>query len=189
MAKHDMVWNKLPRNWKESPFIGNGEQGSMIYQTGKDVMHWSVGCSAAHDHRPHAEDDFKEKNVPVLNRGRHFIGHLELKTGSEIKNGTARLHLWDAEARGTITTSSGEVTWRALTHAAEPVTFIEIKGGKALKAMKFSYTAALAQSPRAVRSKNPRKPANPSPKVSKLPDGVQTAVFHPALDQCAAQLS
>ena len=176
MAEHDMIWKKLPTDWKHSPFIGNGEQGSMIYQTDPNTIRWTVGCSAAHDHRPHAEDNFTDKNTTVLNRGRHFIGHLELQSKSEIKAGTARLHLWDAQTTGTLNTSAGQLTWKTITHAKEPVIYIELSGGAAIKNFTFSYIPALAQNPRAIRAKKPRTPANPPPEVKKLSDGIQTAV-------------
>ena len=41
LAQHDLVWEKLPKTWKESPFIGNGEQGSMIYQTGDKAVSYT----------------------------------------------------------------------------------------------------------------------------------------------------
>ena len=178
LGQHDPVWKKLPRTWKESPFIGNGEQGSMIYQTSDRVLHWSIGCSAAHDHRPAAEDDFEEKNVAVLNRGRLFIGHLELRSKAGIKGGTARIDLWNAEVAGELDTDGGSVKWRTLTHASHPVTYIEISGGKAVEELGFAYVPALAQNPRAIRSKTPREPANPKAELEQSEEGINTAVHN-----------
>jgi len=31
MARHDLVWEKLPVRWEESPYLGNGNMGSMLY--------------------------------------------------------------------------------------------------------------------------------------------------------------
>ena len=178
LAQHDLVWEKLPKTWKESPFVGNGEQGSMIYQTGDKVLHWSIGCSAAHDHRPASEDDFEERNVAVVNRGRLFIGHLELRSKGGLKQGTARLNLWDAEVTGTLDTTAGAVEWRTLAHANQPVTYIEVSGGKAVEELSFAYVAALAQNPRAIRSKAPREPANPKAELGQSEEGVNTAVHN-----------
>ena len=30
LTSHDLVWKRLPRNWKQAPFLGNGEQGTML---------------------------------------------------------------------------------------------------------------------------------------------------------------
>jgi len=50
-----------------------------MYKLDDQTLRWDVGCSAAHDHRPFEEDDQTEGNPAVLNRGRHFIGHLRLE--------------------------------------------------------------------------------------------------------------
>ncbi len=176
LARHDLVWAKLPQRWMEAPFLGNGEQGTMLYQLDARTLRWDVGCSAAHDHRPVAQDDLAEKHVEALNRGRHFIGHLRITLPADLTGGTARLSLWDAEAAGTFTSAAGAAKWTALVHAAEPVMRFELSATGDLAGAAFSYVPEEARSPREVRTKAPRKPANPSPRISKLPDGVHTAV-------------
>lgn len=178
LAEQDMKWKSLPRSWKESPFLGNGEMGTMMYQTDPQKLRWDVGCSAAHDHRPIEQDDLTEKNVTVLNRGRHFIGHLEMISPAKLTGGESRLVLWDAEAKGTLTSSSGTAEWTAIVHANEPVMRIEVNGSGNLKDMEFAYIAAEATNPRAIRAKTPRNPANPVAIISELPDGVKTAVHN-----------
>ena len=176
LAKQDMLWNSLPKQWKEAPFLGNGEQGTMIYQTDPTTIRWDVGCSAAHDHRPFAQDDFKEKNITVLNRGRHFIGHLELQSPIKITAGTAHLDLWNAQASGTLKAADGNAEWTSIVHANEPVIYAEVSLNTNLKGSEFNYIPSLAQNPRAIRGKNPRSPANPPPVITNLPDGIKTAV-------------
>lgn len=178
LSEQDMVWNRLPKNWKEAPFLGNGEMGSMIYQIDKRTLRWDVGCSAAHDHRPFEKDDFKEKNVVVLNRGRHFIGHLQLKFPEELTAGSARLNLWKALANGTAKSAGGEAEWTSLVHSEEPILYIELETKGALQDTEINYIPEEARSPRAVRAKLPREPANPAPLVSKLPDNVQLVVHN-----------
>ncbi|MGJ8653140.1 MAG: glycosyl hydrolase family 95 catalytic domain-containing protein [Opitutaceae bacterium] len=178
LSEQDMVWNHLPKNWKEAPFLGNGEMGSMIYQIDKQTLRWDVGCSAVHDHRPFEDDDFKEKNVVVLNRGRHFIGHLQVKFPEDLTGGSARLNLWDAIATGTVESAGGNAEWTSLVHAEQPVLYIELEAEGALQDVAIHYIPEEARSPRAVRAKVPREPANPPPIVSELPDGVQLAVHN-----------
>ncbi|MGD7653030.1 MAG: glycosyl hydrolase family 95 catalytic domain-containing protein [Verrucomicrobiales bacterium] len=176
LAEHDMVWEKLPTKWDQGPFLGNGEQGTLMYQTSPTTLHWDVGCSAAHEHRPIEEDDLTEKNVATLNRGRHFIGHLELNLPAPLTDGQARLHLWNAEATGTLSSSKGTATWTTLVHATEPVMRLDIAAKGELAGTTLTYVPEEARNPRAVRSKNPRSPVNPPPVVAELPDGVHTAV-------------
>lgn len=176
MATHDMLWDKMPDKWYNGPYLGNGEQGTLMYKLDKRTLWWDVGCSAAHDHRPTENDDLSEKNVTVLNRGRLFIGHLQLNLPEELTGGTTHLSLWNAEAKGTITSKGGTAEWTTLVHATEPVMRFDMSAKGKLRGAKFTYVAEEARNPRAVRAKIPRVPANPSPVLSALDDGIQTSV-------------
>ena len=183
MANHDLVWNTLPDQWFNAPFLGNGEQGTLLYKLDERTLRWDVGCSAAHEHRPFEQDDHSEKNPTVLNRGRHFIGHLELELPADVSGFHGRLSLWNAEATGTLTADGGSLEFSTLVHATEPVMRFELEGKGSLKEAKLVYVAEEARNPRAVRAltlKKPveekRIPVNPSPELATLSDGVQTAV-------------
>jgi hypothetical protein len=185
MAEQDMHWKKLPTKWFEGPFLGNGEQGTLMYKLDDRTLRWDVGCSAAHDHRPTDENDRVTKNATVLNRGRLFIGHLRLELPADVTESKARLSLWDAEATGTLSSKGGTAEWATLVHATEPVMRFDLAAMGALKGAKFVYVAEEARNPRAVRAltlKKPRNelrvPANPSPVLATLGDGVQTAVHN-----------
>ena len=69
LAEQDMCWKKLPSKWYEGPFLGNGEQGTLMYKLDDRTLRWDVGCSAAHDHRPIDEDDLAEKDVRCSTAG------------------------------------------------------------------------------------------------------------------------
>ncbi|MGQ1785315.1 glycosyl hydrolase family 95 catalytic domain-containing protein [Saccharicrinis sp. GN24d3] len=185
MAHHDMLWDSLPDNWFNAPFLGNGEQGTLMYKLDEQTLRWDVGCSAAHDHRPVEKDDYSDKNPTVLNCGRHFIGHLQLKLPEDVTMAQSRLSLWDAEATGTLNTKGGTLDWATLVHATEPVMRFELLAQGTLKGAKLVYVAEEARNPRAVRAltlKKPvdekRVPANPSPVLATLNDGVHTAVHN-----------
>ena len=107
LARHDLVWDSLPKTWESGAFIGNGLLGAMIYQ-GTDGLQWDVGRS-----------DVTDKGDRVA------IGRFVLHCGS-INNGTMRVDLWNAEARGTLNTSAGDVQWRSFTHATDLVNVIEL---------------------------------------------------------------
>ena len=178
LASNDLVWNRLPRGWKQAPFLGNGEQGTMLYQLDGRTLRWDVGCSAAHEHRPFNEDDLSERNAPVHNRGRHFIGHLKVNLPTELDGGTARLGLWDAEVTGTLSSANGKANFAALAHATRPVMYFQLDASGDLSDASFQYVPVEARNPRSVRAKNLRTPANPPPVVKELPGGVQTAVHN-----------
>ncbi|MFK7743104.1 MAG: glycoside hydrolase family 95-like protein [Planctomycetota bacterium] len=177
LSRFDLRWDRMPRRWEEGPFLGNGEQGTQIYQTGAKVVRFDTGCSAAHDHRPVDQDDLAEKHVEVLNRGRHFVGYLELRTSAPIASGTARQELWNAEATGVLRSATGgELRWRCLVHAAEPVTMIETQATGDLADSTLHYVALPARSPRAVRSKSTRQPENPASVRTNKPNSVEVVV-------------
>jgi hypothetical protein len=50
MAAHDLVWEKLPAQWHEGAFLGNGLLGAMIYlsEDGKSLR-WDLGRSDVTD--------------------------------------------------------------------------------------------------------------------------------------------
>ena len=178
LAMHDLVWKKLPTSWKEAPFLGNGEQGTMMYRTDQRTLRWDVGNSAAHDHRLPSEDDFSEKNVEVLNRGRLFIGHLRVRFPEKLQGGSSRLSLWNAEASGEVQSDGGQARWTTVVHASAPVMRFELTATGDLAPAKFVYVVEEARNPRAVRSKALRTPANPPPVLTKHDDGAQTAVHN-----------
>ena len=187
LADHDMIWNQFPKSWDQGPFLGNGEQGTLMYRTGSRKIRWDVGCSAAHDHRPAEKDDLSEKHVEVLNRGRHFIGHLEIDFPADLVGCKSKLSLWEAEATGVFSSSSGKANWKSFVHATQPVMYFELTTSGDLEGADFSYVAEKTLNPRAVRSKSLRQPPHSAPKsgtagkdmqtvVQQLVDGGQTAV-------------
>ena len=171
----DMVWGQFPKSWDQGPFLGNGEQGTLLYRLGRRELRWDVGCSAAHDHRPAEKDDLSEKHVEVLNRGRLFIGHLKLKASADLTGFQSRLSLWNAEATGTMISAGGSVSWRTLVHATEPVMYFEFESSGDLAGTSLVYVPEKARSPRATRAKLPRKPPNPDTVLDKQGE-IQTAV-------------
>jgi len=174
----DLVWDKLPRSWDQAPFLGNGEQGTLMYRINDKTLQWDVGCSAAHDHRSVDEDDLSEKHMEVLNRGRHFIGHLELRLPTKVTSSQSRLSLYNAEATGTLKSQAGQLEWRTIVHANEPVMRFEWTASGDLEAADFVFVPEKARSPRAVRAKTLRTPANPAPVQSTHNDGAKTSVHN-----------
>jgi hypothetical protein len=176
LAACDWQRESMPRAWDEAPFSGNGEQGTLVYQLDDQTIRFDVGCSAAHDHRPWQEDDLSEKHVEVLNRGRHFIGHLELRLPAKLASGTTRIELWNAQATGTLRSANGSANWTALTHATEPVIHCDLLAEGELAEAEFVYVARPAKNPRAVRAKAERAVPHPDPVISKTDDGIELVI-------------
>lgn len=147
LARHDLVWDSVPKAWHEGAFIGNGLLGAMIYAEGTNVLQWDVGRS------------------DVTDRGNRLaIGRIVLVAEGKASGGTLRLDLWNAEARGTV----GGVQWRSFTHADKGVTLIETKGDPAR--FQFHHLPAIPARAEFKKTPIPEKERNPEPEFGKTGD-------------------
>lgn len=151
LARQDLVWNRLPRGWGESAFIGNGRLGATIEEE-KGAFGWSINrMDVVHD------------------ASRYPIGRVLLKTAGTITGGDARLTIWNAEASGTVRTDSGEVQWRSFVARAPEVIVIVLEGRGGERDASLDWSPALARPPRKVHNKVPFAPEelHPAPDVSR----------------------
>ena len=158
LARHDLVWDRLPARWGESAFIGNGRLGATIDAPG-GVLGWTINRT-----------DF------VHDQSRFPIGRVVVKTTGTVQRGDARLTLWDAEASGTVTTDRGEVRWRSFT-TAQPsviVLVLEARGGERGGDVDLDWAPAEARPPRKVARKEAFAPEDlhPPPTVTRSPTGL-----------------
>ena len=151
MERQDPVWEKLPEKWYDAPFLGNGQLGTLIRKTGEREIRWDVGNSFAHDHRK--PDDYSVRSPEILNRGRLPIGFFVLRTRGRITGGTIRLDLWNAEARGTIATDEGEISWRTFVHAEDMAFFVELIPAGGETEIDFDFVPERAESCRVTRNR------------------------------------
>ncbi|MFW6050691.1 MAG: glycosyl hydrolase family 95 catalytic domain-containing protein [Myxococcota bacterium] len=119
LAQHDPVWAELPTRWEDGPFIGNGTVGAVAYATDDGALRWELGRSDVVDHRG---------NDMALD-GRLPVGHFELRPTGTLDGGELRLHLHDAEVRGSLQTSSGELTVTAYAHAERDLLVFDVQAG------------------------------------------------------------
>jgi len=165
LARHDLVWDRLPTRWGESAFIGNGRLGATIDAPG-GVLGWTINRT-----------DF------VHDQSRFPIGRVVMKTSGTVQGGDARVTLWDAEASGRVTTDRGEVRWRSFA-AAQPsviVIVLEARGGERRGDVQLDWVPAEARPPRKVARKEAFAPEDlhPPPSVTRSPaeiTSVQTFV-------------
>jgi alpha-L-fucosidase 2 len=138
LAKHDLVWDNLPEKWYQAPFTGNGMLGMLVYKDGPQTVRIDVGRGDVEDHR--TGDQWHDH--PRLR-----IGYFTLDTLGAIRAGQTRLDLWNAEARGTVETSSGKIQWRALTHSDQMVMIFEVTATQGEQGAKFTWHPLEAISP------------------------------------------
>lgn len=71
MKKHDMILDRLPRDWTEAPHFGNAMLGSMLFQA-EGTIRLQVFRADVHDHR---DDTY---GWTAYSRPRLQIGHFVL---------------------------------------------------------------------------------------------------------------
>ena len=153
IARHDLVWSRLPSGWGESAFIGNGRLGATI-----DVRDSALGWTI-------------NRTDVVHDQSRYPIGRVVLKTAGAVQGGDARLTLWDAEASGTLTTDRGAVRWRSFTASRPSAIVIVLEGMGGESGVTLDWSAAEARPPRKVYRKDPFAPEDlhPPPIVTRAP--------------------
>jgi hypothetical protein len=145
LARHDLVWERMPQSWDEAPFMGNGMLGTMLYQSpGANALRLDVGRSDAQDHRTEPPDEH-----PAYARARLPIGHFLLKPrGRILEASRMRLDLWNAETTGKIVTDKGGIEFKTYVHADEMLIVFEATTAGDENNFSFEWQPANAISPR-----------------------------------------
>ncbi|MCR8633016.1 glycosyl hydrolase family 95 catalytic domain-containing protein [Paenibacillus radicis (ex Xue et al. 2023)] len=143
LAKHDLIWDRCPEKWEDSPYLGNGLMGAMLFkEPGKAAWHLEIYRSDVQDHR----DD--SHGSPGFSRARLPIGHFLLFFEGNVTGCQMRLELWNAELNGTIFTDKGQVDIKAIVHSEELAILVETKPDSGEKNCFWQWFAAEAVSPR-----------------------------------------
>src|SRR5256886_14505045 len=147
LARHDLVWDRLPTRWGESAFIGNGRLGATIDAPG-GVLGWTINRT-----------DF------VHDQSRFPIGRVVMQTSGTVQGGDARLTLWDAEATGRVTTDRGELRWRSFAAAQPSVIVVVVEGRGADRGGdgQLAWVPPEARPPRKVARREPSAPRGTHP--------------------------
>jgi len=140
LARHDLVWTRLPTEWYEAPFLGNGLLGTQIRRKSDTSIRFDIGRSDVQERRPLSEGG------AIFARSRLPIGHFSLDTAGKIVGGDLRLGLHDAEVTGTIKTDKGGIQLRCFVHTDEMLLIVEAKpdGGEAGCRFQFHPEEAVA---------------------------------------------
>jgi alpha-L-fucosidase 2 len=141
LAGSDLIWRNLPKTWYDGPFLGNGFLGSGIYaEPGRNAIRFNVQHSQVQDHRPEFGSLFGLARLP--------IGYFTLEPVGTITAIDWRLDLWNAELRGTLTTSAGSLSLRAIVHSVRSVLAVEITPTAGERDFRWVFHPATAVSPR-----------------------------------------
>lgn len=154
LGRLDMVWNRLPDQWGDGAFMGNGLLGANVFTTpdGKSLM-WRIG-----------------RTDVTLAGDRIPIGELVLNTVGRITGGSCRLDLWNAELRGTIKTTSGQVDFRSFTHSEQLIQLIELRPSEGEANCRFTWHPSAPNDPRLVYQKKPIPKDQRSPATRQSSD-------------------
>lgn len=185
LARHDMIWTKLPQNWREAPWTGNGMLGSMSWVEG-DALRLQVFRGDVQAHRPMTQ------GMSAFTRGRLQIGSFYLKPAARPDDCDLRLSLYDAEVSGTMTAGKSALKIRQFTHAEDMVIVTELESADGATPVTLTWQPAssmptrhgyakteaeLPQVQKQYLSKYPTEvfSPNPDPEV-KVVDGVNVCI-------------
>ncbi|MFI0449860.1 glycosyl hydrolase family 95 catalytic domain-containing protein [Actinomadura sp. 6N118] len=171
LADQDLRWARLPRAWYEGPFLGDGFLGSMVYQEpGRNALRFTIHHSQVQDHRPTFGNEWGVARLPV--------GNLALEPAGEITDVDLRLDLWNAELRGTLTTSRGRIRLRAFIESGRSLLAVAIRTTAGENDARLVYRASKAVSPRIIRE-DPPKAMQPNPDPHTRVEGGVTLTVQP----------
>ncbi len=174
MARHDLVWDRLPEDYFAGAFVGNGLLGTILFQDDYEpnTLRFEIGRTDVYDHRTPTASAYETSRLP--------IGQLLLTPAGEMTKVSMRTDLWNAEIRGIVTTKAGTITFRCFVPSGEELIVVTMKGTGKEKDAQFSLRPQLAQSARYIAKramgleKNVEYKQNPFPFVEKM-DGVEVA--------------
>ncbi|MGW9119086.1 glycosyl hydrolase family 95 catalytic domain-containing protein [Streptomyces sp. NPDC055663] len=102
-----MTWRALPTGWQEAPFLANGHLGAQLYAgTAANTLKLMISHSQVQDQRGQWRGGIGFSRLP--------IGYFTLTLAGEITAVDWTLDLYDAELRGTVTTTRGSLAFAAL---------------------------------------------------------------------------
>ncbi|PCD04205.1 hypothetical protein COC42_07915 [Sphingomonas spermidinifaciens] len=166
LARHDMIWDRIPQAWDEAPFLGNGMLGAMLYRDADSgAIRVDIGRSDFQDHRkPMKHANFDNARLP--------IGHFLLRTRGRVTNDcTLRLNLHDAVLTGEVTTDRGRIGIRAYVHAEDMAIVVETRATGGEAGASWQWVGEPAISPRQTYSIVRNEPTRGLPGYRPNPEG------------------
>ena len=121
LSKQDPVWGRMPADYFEGPFVGNGLVGAILFRDDKQTnsLRFEIGRTDVYDHRP-------EAGSVMHYCGRLPIGHLLLTLSGKIISSSFRTDLWNAEITGELKTDKGSISLRCFAPSDSEVLVTQI---------------------------------------------------------------
>ena len=167
LAKQDPVWDRMPANYFEGPFVGNGLLGAILFQDKSEpnTLRFEIGRTDVYDHRTNA-------GAVMHYGGRLPIGHLLLTPAGKITDTKLRVDLWNAEITGEIRTDKGVISLRCFTPSDSEVIVTQVTTDKGEQTARFTFVGEQGNSSRFVaqptRDKNFVYVPNPSFQLKQI---------------------
>ncbi len=145
MSRQALKWTKLPRNWYEGSFLGNGFFGASLFHNKKDNFILKLGHTEIYDNRKNNET---EKNHLFLT-SRLPLGGFEFSFDSRVKSCELLLDVYNAKASGTLKTSRGKIEYSSFIPRGKDILFFDYTTD--LKKVNIIWQPVPARCPRQTR--------------------------------------
>jgi hypothetical protein len=123
LARQDLLWDRMPANWSEAPFFGNGHFALYLHtESNGKVLRFGIDHTDVFDRRD------ASWGSPAYSRSRYHVGDFLFTPHGEIESANFRLCLEAACLEGTIATSAGQLHLKVFVHALLDVAVIELVG-------------------------------------------------------------
>jgi hypothetical protein len=123
MKNTRLHWDSLGTDYYDGIIAGNGKLGVNAYREGEKAIRFDVGRSDVTDQRPHYPDSMFTQQL--VSRPRLPIGKMVIRTEGKILGADLDLDIYNAIARGSISTSNGRVELFFVVPSGEDIIHIE----------------------------------------------------------------
>ncbi len=170
LAQHDLLWDRIPADYFEGAFVGNGLLGAILFKDDAEpnTLRFEIGRTDVYDHRTKASSAYETSRLP--------IGQLLLTPVGAITKATVRCDIWNAEIRGELTTALGTISFRCFVPSDDELIVVTINTTGKEKATNVRFRPQLAQSARYIAKRamglelNVPYEQNPPFRVEKMAD-------------------
>lgn len=143
LARHDLIWDQIPKNWGQAAFLGNGRLALYMYaEPGQNALRFGLDNTDVYDRRD------ASWGWVAYSRSRYHVGDFLLAPTGQITGIAMRLDLYRAELRGTLNTDRGSIDFRAFVHAEESILAVELTPSDGEKEYRWNWRPTEAISTR-----------------------------------------
>ena len=120
LSARDMIWDVLPGDMTEAPHFGNGLIGSMLWVEDNKIR-LQVFRADVHDHGDHTY------GWTAYSRPRYQIGYFTVQAKGAFSSCNLRQDIYNAELKGKITTSLGDIRIDHFVHKTDDLIYFDIR--------------------------------------------------------------